>query len=145
MGVILSRDVDRPAMLCLPKAYYTNYKSRKDGRRLIKPLSALHIHHVSKSCHPTGLCVCQRQRRFGGEYLLWIYFLSCLLTTLQDEWQLLDDSEDEESDQEVAIRIAKHDLVTAPIFTKGALEHLTTRVDNLSTQYGVLGKVVAIQ
>ena len=71
--------------------------------------------------------------------------LSCLLMTLQDEWQLLDDSEYEESDQEVAIRIAKHDLVTAPIFTKGALEHLTTRVDNLSTQYGVLGKVVAIQ
>jgi hypothetical protein len=57
----------------------------------------------------------------------------------------LDDSEGEESDQDAqVVRIAKHDLVTAPILTKDALNLLTSKVDDLSTQYGVLGKVIAI-
>ncbi|KAH6915303.1 hypothetical protein BKA70DRAFT_1511736 [Coprinopsis sp. MPI-PUGE-AT-0042] len=61
-----------------------------------------------------------------------------------DEWQLLDDSDDDEADQDAVVRIAKHDLVTAPILTKDALNLLTSKVDDLSTQYGVLGKVIAI-
>ncbi|TFK29354.1 hypothetical protein FA15DRAFT_610541 [Coprinopsis marcescibilis] len=63
-----------------------------------------------------------------------------------DEWQLLDDSsDDEEGDTQAGgPRIGRHDLITAPIITKDVFNLLASKADEAPTQYGVLGKTLGI-
>lgn len=56
----------------------------------------------------------------------------------EEEWQLLDDSDSEDS----YIRsIQEHDLITAPLLTREAFVRSN---QSLRTQYGLIGKVLAI-
>ncbi|KDR83586.1 hypothetical protein GALMADRAFT_219407 [Galerina marginata CBS 339.88] len=61
-----------------------------------------------------------------------------------EEWQLLDDSESSDSDVDDQQLVSRHDLATAPLMTREA--YLVTGRDGRgAAQYGVLGKVLAIQ
>jgi len=65
--------------------------------------------------------------------------------SLQDEWQLIQESSsDEESEDDRLKRMSSHDLKTAPIFMREALSLLSSNA-KISAQYGVLGKALSIQ
>ena len=57
------------------------------------------------------------------------------------EWQLLEDSESD--GKEGDMEISQHDMATAPLLTREA--YLLTQRSGQATQYGVLGRALAIQ
>lgn len=59
------------------------------------------------------------------------------------EWQLLEDSSNESDGEDPMQKISNHDLATAPLLTREAYELIER--SGRATQYGVLGKALAIQ
>src|SRR4051812_43597680 len=59
------------------------------------------------------------------------------------EWQLLEDTDSSGAEDDPEDVISKHDLVTAPLMTREA--YLSIRGDKRAAQYGVLGRVLAVQ
>ena len=58
------------------------------------------------------------------------------------EWQLLEDSESDGEDRDL-LRLSNHDMATAPLLTREA--YIFTKRSGQATQYGVLGRALAIQ
>ena len=59
------------------------------------------------------------------------------------EWQLLEDSESDGKDGGDLNILSSHDMATAPLLTREA--YMFTQRSGQATQYGVLGRALAIQ
>ncbi|KAF8803657.1 hypothetical protein BYT27DRAFT_7144034 [Phlegmacium glaucopus] len=67
---------------------------------------------------------------------------TALLRSGELEWQLLEDLSNESDGEDPEQKLSNHDLATAPLLTREA--YLFTASTGRATQYGVLGKALAI-